>query len=177
MQSLPAAMTWQLFARGKWHLTLATLGAIAWPAMIFSALKRDGALIPADSTMLSMHTILALVTMFCCGAAIVQAQGKISKLYTYPLTNIQIVTSRLLPAMAIIVVQMAAVLSTLNAIYRLDHAALPRVQASQADSHTRNQHRRKQQTTVQVRKGDSAEGVSRDWPRDDQQREIGSDQR
>jgi hypothetical protein len=113
-------MIWQLFARGKWYLTLATLGAIAWPAMILSALKRDGALIPADSTMLSMHTILALVTMFCCGAAIVQAQGKISKLYTYPLTNIQIVTSRLLPAMAIIVVQMAAVLSTLNAIYHLD---------------------------------------------------------
>lgn len=120
MQSLPAAMTWQIFARGKWYLTLATLGAIAWPAMIFSALKRDGALISTDATMLTMHTIFALVTMFCCGAAIVHAQGKISKLYTYPLTNNQIVASRLLPAMAIIIMQMAVVFAALNGIFHLE---------------------------------------------------------
>jgi hypothetical protein len=113
-------MIWDVFARGKWNLSLAILGAIAWPAMILGALHREGSLNPTDSSMLMMHTIMTLVAMVACGAAILPSQGKISKLYTYPLTNMQVVAWRLLPAMAIIVVQMAIVLAAINGIFHLD---------------------------------------------------------
>jgi hypothetical protein len=120
MRSVPAAMTWEIVARGKWHMTLAILGAVAFPAMILTALNRDGGLNPTDPSMLMMHTIMTLVAMLFCGSAIMQSQGKASKLYTYPLTNFQIVAWRMFPAMAIIAVQMAIVLATLNGVFKLD---------------------------------------------------------
>jgi hypothetical protein len=120
MKSVPASMIWEMCARGRWYLLFATLGAIAFPAMILMALDRDGALNPADSSMLLMHTIMAIVSMLFCGSSPLQAQGKISRLYTLPLPTSQLVTWRLLPAMVIIVVQMAVIAAVLNAMFHLD---------------------------------------------------------
>src|SRR5690348_8103891 len=106
MRSIPAAMTWEIFARGRWVLIAATLGAIALPAMVLMALQRDGALNPNDPSMLQMHMIMAMVAMLFCGAGVLQSQGKISRLYTYPSTTSGVVAWRLLPAMAIIAAQM-----------------------------------------------------------------------
>jgi hypothetical protein len=88
--------------------------------MILTALDRDWALNPDDPSMLSMHTLMSLVGMFICGAAVFQAQGKISKLYAYPLTTSQLVAWRLLPAMAILILQMVAITAVLNAAFDLD---------------------------------------------------------
>jgi hypothetical protein len=67
-----------------------------------------------------MHMIMALVAMLFCGAAILQSQGKASRLYAYPLTTSQIVAWRMLPAMAVIVVQMVLCTAVLNAMFGLD---------------------------------------------------------
>ena len=120
MKSVPASMIWEIFARGRWYLLLATLGAIAFPTLILTVLERDGALDPADSSTLLMHTIMAIVSMLFCGSSLIQSQGKISKLYALPLTTSQLVTWRLLPAMAIIIVQMAVIGAVLNAMFHLD---------------------------------------------------------
>jgi hypothetical protein len=113
-------MIWEVLARGRWNLILAVFGAIALPAMVLMALERDGALDPHDPSILQMHMIMALVGMLFSGAAILQSQGKVSRLYAHPLATSEIVTWRLLPAMVIIVLQMVLGTAVLNAMFNLD---------------------------------------------------------
>src|SRR4051812_39679499 len=118
MRSIPATMTWEILRRGRWHLLSATLGAIAFPAMIFTALRHDGADFN-DPSMLMMHILFVNNMILIIGAALFAAQGRISQLYAYPLRTSSIVAWRLLPAMVIIGALTAASIECLNLIFDL----------------------------------------------------------
>jgi hypothetical protein len=118
MRSIPATMTWEVFRRGRWHLLCATLGAIALPAMVFTALRLDGADFK-DPSMLMMHILFVNNMILIIGAALFAAQGRISQLYAYPLSTGSIVAWRLLPAMVIIGALTAASIGCLNFIFNL----------------------------------------------------------
>src|SRR3954471_6414219 len=119
MRSIPATMTWEIFRRGSWKLLAATLGAIAFPAMIFTALRHDGADFK-DPSILMMHILFVNNMILLIGAALFAAQGNISRLYAYPLRTSSIVAWRLLPTMVIIAGLTAASISVLNLIFDFD---------------------------------------------------------
>lgn len=118
MRSIPATMTWEIFRRGSWKLLAATLGAIAFPAMIFVALRHDQADF-SDPSILMMHILFVNNMILLIGAALFAAQGRISQLYAYPLPTSSIVAWRLLPAMVIIGALTAACIGCLNLIFDL----------------------------------------------------------
>jgi hypothetical protein len=111
-------MTWEIFRHGGWKLLSATLGAIAFPAMILMALRHDGADFN-DPTMLMMHMLFVNNMILLIGAALFAAQGRISQLYAYPLRTSSMVAWRLLPAMVIIAALTAASITVLNLIFDL----------------------------------------------------------
>jgi hypothetical protein len=113
-------MTWEILWRGRWTLVLTTLSAITVPAIIFTALRSEGAIHAHDSSMLIMHIVMLHIIGLCCGAAIFGVQGRWSLLYSYPAKTSVLVAWRLLPAMAIMSLQMALVIAAINAIFELD---------------------------------------------------------
>jgi hypothetical protein len=118
MRSVPATMTWEVFRHGGWKLLSATLGAIAFPAIVFTALRHDGADF-RDPTMLMMHILFVNNMILLIGTAIFAAQGSISRLYPYPLRTSSMVAWRLLPGMVIIAALTAASIAVLNLIFDL----------------------------------------------------------
>lgn len=120
MRSIPTAMTWEIFARNRWGLLAATLGAIAFPSLIFMALESDGALNPLDTSTLSIHIVMMHVNVLIFASAILVAQGRMSHLYAYPVRTSAIVAWRLLPAMIIVFLQAAVSIAALNALFRLE---------------------------------------------------------
>jgi hypothetical protein len=119
MQSIPAAMTWELLHRGRWSILLAIPGAVALPAMIIMALRHDGLIDWREPSMLLMHVVMVQICGLCCGASLFAWQGRISRLYAYPIRTSEIVAWRLLPAMVIVGLQMAVCIATLNLLFDL----------------------------------------------------------
>ena len=119
MRTVPASMTWEVLARGRWHLLLATLGVIAFPAMFLMALRQSGPVDSHDASMLNVHILMMCTNVFIFGAALYGAQGRVSRLYTYPLRTSAIVAWRLLPAMLIMAVQMVFSTAILNTMFDL----------------------------------------------------------
>jgi hypothetical protein len=120
MQSIPAALTWEAFDRSRWSLPAAALGALAFPVLILSALSHEGALDPADHSMLIMHLVMVQINIMMFGGPLVANAWKMSRLYPYPASNATLVTWRLLPAMGVIVVETVAWTAALNLLFDLD---------------------------------------------------------
>lgn len=120
MRSIPATMTWEMLRRGGLYLSLGMLSAITLPALIFMALRHDGALDPNDHSMLTMHLVMVNNCALVIGAALFGGQARISRLYAYPLRTSSIVAWRMLPAMVIMAVLVALCMAILNLLFNLD---------------------------------------------------------
>ncbi len=118
--SIPAALTWELFDRGRWGLPAAALGALVFPMILLSALQQEGALNADDTGMLIMHFALVGTNLVMFGAALVSNSWNMARLHAYPATNATLVTWRLLPAMVVMYVETLAWTAALNALYHLD---------------------------------------------------------
>ncbi len=119
MRSIPQAMTWEMFQNGRWHLVAGVLGANLLPAILFTALRRDGALDPTDPSQLVMHIVLVQINVFILGAAIFAAQGSPSRLYALPVPTSSLVAWQMIPAMALMGAISAASTAALNAVFNL----------------------------------------------------------
>jgi hypothetical protein len=120
MKSVPAALTWELFERGRWRLPAAALGALVLPTMILGALSLEGALDPHDPSLLLMHVMMAQLNIALFGCALMSIQAPMTRLYAYPASTARLVTWRLLPAMAVMAVEMVAWTAALNAAFHLN---------------------------------------------------------
>ncbi len=120
MRSLPAAMTWELLARGRWSLPAAALGALALPAIVLAALRLEGALEPRDETMLTMHMVMVQVNIAMFATALIGVGWKVSTLYAMPATAATLATWRLIPAMALMFAETLVWTGALNALFDLD---------------------------------------------------------
>ena len=60
MRSIPLAMTWEIFAHGRWSLIAGALGANVLPALILTALRHEGTIIPEDPSQLVMHVAFGI---------------------------------------------------------------------------------------------------------------------
>jgi hypothetical protein len=95
------------------------LGAMALPAITLGALAQIGALNPQDESMLVMHIALMQVNLLAFGAAIYSAQGRVAHLYAYPVRTSTLVAWRLLPAMGIMAIEVAASTAVFNVVFNL----------------------------------------------------------
>ncbi len=117
MQSIPVTMTWEILRRGRWYLALATLGGLALPIIVLAALRNDGLSDMQDQSLINICVLFTLNCMFTFGSGIFSSRDKISRLYVYPLRTSTIVAWRMLPAMAIISLQMSFGIAFINAIF------------------------------------------------------------
>ena len=120
MRSIPAAMTWEVLARGGWYLLLATLPGIALPGMILLSLRSVGPLGSDELTVIILHLVMVYVSAALFGTAVFGAQGRVSQLYVYPLRSSAIVAWRLLPAMFIVFLQMVVCGFALNLLFEVN---------------------------------------------------------
>lgn len=120
MHTIPFALMWELFARGRWILPGALLGANLLPAFLLFSLQREGGIVPTDPAMLVMNLVLMQINMFAFAAAIMMAQGHPKRLYAFPVPTATIVTWHLLPAMVLMAFEVAASTAALNALFHLD---------------------------------------------------------
>lgn len=120
MRSVPLAMTWELFSNGRWGMFGALLAAHAVPALILSALRFEGALDPNEESVVIIHNMTALMNAVMFGAAIISAQGKPSRLYTYPVSSATLVACQMFPAMAALFVESVVSTMVLNVVFQLD---------------------------------------------------------
>ncbi len=119
MQSIPLALTWELWRRGRWGLLAAALGALMFPVILFAALRREGLVDTDDPSFLIMHVVLVQFNLFTFGAAVIAVQRSPSRLYALPASTSTIVTWRLLPAMAMMTLQSLANTAVLNTLFSL----------------------------------------------------------
>src|SRR5262245_36173251 len=105
MRSIPLAMTWELFQRGRWWLIAGLLAANAFPTLAFIALKHEGGVDPEDPSQIIMHVMMMQMNMFLFGTAIFAAQGHPSRLYALPVANSSLVAWHLIPAMLLMALE------------------------------------------------------------------------
>src|SRR5262245_29622071 len=114
MRSIPAALTWELLRRGRYILIAALFAANGLPAILFAALRLHGAVDPTDPAQISMHVVMMQVNMFIFGFALFAAQGHPSRLYALPVSNASLVAWHLIPAMALLALELVSSTALLN---------------------------------------------------------------
>src|SRR5712691_2305151 len=120
MRSIPLAMTWEMFSRGRWSLIAAALGANVFPALILTAVRHEGTIDPEDSSQLVMHMVLVQISMFCFAAAAFAAQGEPSRLYAFPVPTSSLVAWKMLPAMVLVSLETLVSSAALNVVFDLN---------------------------------------------------------
>src|SRR5688572_26965806 len=101
MRTVPQALIWEILTRGRWALIAAACGANFLPFLLFTALRHQGGLDPADPSFVIMQVVLVQLNMFAFGSAVMTSQGQLSRLYAYPIRTSTIVFWHLVPAMGL----------------------------------------------------------------------------
>lgn len=120
MRSIPEAMVWEMWRKGRWILLLGALGANVLPVLLLAVLRNDGAIRPQDPSFIVMHVVLVQVNMMILSAAIFTAQGSPSRLFTLPVATSSLVTWHLFPAMVLMWLLSALSSVALNAVFDLN---------------------------------------------------------
>jgi hypothetical protein len=120
MRSIPAALAWELFARGKWNLLGAFLtGNALTMVMLAALLLRDG-IDPQDRSMITIHVTTQLVNATLFAAALLSAMGNPSRLRAFPAPTSVIVAGQLLPAMAAMALECLLATAMFNAVFKVN---------------------------------------------------------
>ena len=119
MRSIPLAMTWEVFARGRWSLLATALLGFALPALVIGAFEHVGVIDIHDQNWLIMHLLFAQLNAFLFGAAIFASQGRMSQLYSYPASTQTLVAWRMLPALVAIGIESLLYAWVLNTVFHL----------------------------------------------------------
>jgi len=119
MRSIPLAIVWEIYRRGRWHLLGAPLAGSALPALLLTALRHDGAIDADDKALVTIQVTMVLMNALIVAVAIFHAQGQPSRLYTYPLPASVIAACHMFPAMAMMAVGSLISTAALNAVFDL----------------------------------------------------------
>ena len=83
MRSIPAALSWELFRRGKWNLLGAFLTGNALTFVLLTVMRREGIDLE-DRSMIPMHVTMLLINAMLFGAILLSAMGNPYRLRTFP---------------------------------------------------------------------------------------------
>src|SRR5580704_4935508 len=120
MRSIPLAMTWEMLRRGWWVLALGALGANALPVLLFTVLRYEGPLDPADQSQIIMNMVIVQINVFLFAAAASAALGPPSRLYTFPVSTSSLVAWHLVLGMLAVALELIASTAMLNAMFGLE---------------------------------------------------------
>jgi hypothetical protein len=117
MRSIPAALAWELFERGKWNFLGAFLTANALPIVLLASMRHEGALFPEDRSMIAIHVTMLLINAAIFGAVLFAAMGTPSRLRAFPVSSSTIVIWQLLPAMVVVALESLLSTAVVNAVF------------------------------------------------------------
>lgn len=119
MRSIPAAMIWEIFQRGRWQLIGGMLGANLLPVILLTLLRIEagGEMDPIE--LRGVFTSLSLINMMVFAAAILASQGSPSRLYTYPIPSSTLAAWHMIPAMGLMGLEIALSNAFMNAVFHL----------------------------------------------------------
>jgi hypothetical protein len=112
--NIPLALTWETLSRGRWYLPAGALLANAASMLILTLLHHGGGIDRDDQALIIMHIVLTQFNAFVFGTAVFLAQGRPERLFAWPVPNARLVAWHLLPAMALVFVEMVASTALLN---------------------------------------------------------------
>ncbi len=116
MRSIGQALTWELFARGRWLLPFFFLAGIALPFMLYSLLS--GFDFDRNETPWPMlHVILMQLMVLLVGIGITSVQGPPSRLYASPIRTQTLVAWHLLSGAVLLAAQIALATFLLNIFF------------------------------------------------------------
>ena len=116
MRSIPLAMIWEYWHRGKWVFPGAILTAIAVPGSVFGMLLYEGVLELNDSAVLNIHHIQVIIDGLIFGAAVIYAQGRPARLYALPVPTSTLVAWHLIPGMVAMLLMSVISTAALNGV-------------------------------------------------------------
>jgi hypothetical protein len=120
MQSITAAMTWDLVSRGRWALSAIALTMLAFPMLIMWSIGSISSLYPDDlSTHLLNFLFMQANLMTGGGVLMILNMQQLRRIYPYPAATATLVNGQLLPAGALLALDMAAWTAMLNTLFRL----------------------------------------------------------
>ena len=117
MRSIPLAMTWEMLQRGRWYLIAYFLGAQLIISVVFGALARAGVDFE-DPSMVGVGASFLLTYMFLFSVSALAYQGPPSRLYTYPVSSLTIVSGHLLVSMASVGLQILLSIFLMNICFK-----------------------------------------------------------
>jgi hypothetical protein len=117
MRSIPAALSWELFRRGKWNLLGAFLTGNALTFVLLTVMRREGIDLE-DRSMIPMHVTMLLINAMLFGAILLSAMGNPYRLRTFPAPTSTIVAWQLLPAMTAMALECLLFTAVVNAIFK-----------------------------------------------------------
>src|SRR6516162_3327723 len=120
MKSVPAALAWELFERGKWNFLGAFLTGNALPIVLLATMRHEGALFPEDRSMIAIHVTMLLINAAVVGAVLFSAMGSPSRLRAFPISSSTIVIWQLLPAMVVVALECLLSTNLINAVFKVN---------------------------------------------------------
>jgi hypothetical protein len=120
MKSIPAALSWELFERGKWTLPGAFLTGNALTMVVLAGLHHDGPINPENRDMIQIQVTMLFVNATLFGAALFTAMGNPSRLRAFPAPSSAIVAWQLLPAMAVMGLECLLSAALFNAVFKVN---------------------------------------------------------
>ena len=117
MRSIPQALMWEMFSRGRWHiLGFFVLGNLL-PLLVYGALS-PFEMDPNDSALLIMHLCFLPIVLFQFAVGIVAAQGSLSRLYTTPISTASLVAWHMFPGGVLLAIEVAVAAWTYNILFQ-----------------------------------------------------------
>jgi hypothetical protein len=122
MRTISAAMTWDLWRRGRWTLGAVMLTMLALPMLI---LWMIGNLLPDDrNTHLLNFLFVQTLLVTGIGALLAINMQNVRRLYPYPATSAALLNGQLLPSALLLTVGVVIWTCTLNGLFELGRPPL-----------------------------------------------------
>jgi hypothetical protein len=121
MQSVPLAMAWEFWRKGRWQFLLALAAVVALPTLIYSAVRLSSMnqVDLRQEGFYNFYFAWLLVQAIAFGAAMLMSQENISQFYAWPVSTSTIVTWRLIPGMAALAILHAVVTISINLMFNV----------------------------------------------------------
>lgn len=116
MRSIPQALLWELWARGRISIPGFFLLGNVFPLLVFSALQREG-LDPSEQASLIVYGAFLPIMMFQFGVGIMAAQGSLARLYTAPISTASLVAWHMFPGAALMALEVAVALEVQRQLF------------------------------------------------------------
>lgn len=120
MRSIPVAIVWELFSRGRWNLIVGFVSANAIPWILFLTLQHLGVFDLEGEARRIIHNDLVLFNEVIFAFTVLASIGSPSRLYAYPIRTSSLVSLQMFPAMLLVGIEMVISTLMLNRMFQLD---------------------------------------------------------